>query len=216
MSKETATIGERLLRRRQALNLSIQDVSQEIQAPRKFIQALEEDRFEVFSAKVYALGFLKKLITLLNLEDGPALIQEFNTEWEIQILRKNNVALSLQKRKRDFFNLTPRRLALGGGGIVLFLFLSFFGYRLFNFLVVPKLELTEPQNQAVLTEPIVRVQGKTEKESRLTVNGRELKIDEAGNFDEKIELGAGLNGLEFLVQNRFGKQNKVTRYVLVK
>mgnify|MGYP001570680474 CR=1 FL=1 len=42
------------------------------------------------------------------------------------------------------------------------------------------------------------------------------KIDELGNFDEKIELLAGRNTLEFLVENRFGRKSTEIRNVVMR
>lgn len=214
--REAETLGERLRKHRESLRLTVKDLADELQAPQKYIQALEEDRFEVFSAKVYGLGYLRKLLPLLSIEDGKAVEREFSNEWDVQMFRDRKELRALPQNRGIRPWITPARLGLGGAGLLLLLFLALLGVRLFRFVGAPSLSLEEPQDRVVLTMPIVRVKGTTEKESKLTVNGRELTIDGAGHFDQEIELSAGLNALEFLVQNRFGKETKIIRYIVVK
>lgn len=213
---ENETLGSRLRKRREALGLSIKDVADEIQTAQKHVLALEEDNYGVFSAKVYATGFLKKILKLLGDEDPETWLTEFNTEWEVRMFRKEKTVVALPENRGEEPFLTPGRLGLITGGVLLLFFLLFLSSQLVNFIGTPGLNINQPEDQTILTHPLVRVSGKTEKESRLTVNGRELRIDGKGNFDEEIELSTGLNALEFLVENRFGKKNKEVRYVIVK
>jgi hypothetical protein len=60
------------------------------------------------------------------------------------------------------------------------------------------------------------VAGSTEKESSLTVNGRELTLDERGGFNESIELPPGSVSLHFTSRNRFGKTQTVVRNIFVR
>src|SRR3989338_438908 len=210
--KEPESLGERLKERRESLGLTIQVLAQEVQAPQKYIMGLEEDRYEVFSAKIYALGFLKKILGVLNFEGRGEFLKEFSNEWDVQMFRTRKELAPLHENRGEEPLVTPTRLGIAAGVLFLVLFLVFFGFRLTRFVGTPRLVIEEPDNSAAFEGPVIRVKGRTEKESRLTVNGRELKIDEVGNFSEEIELAAGLNSLEFLVQNRFGKESKEVRH----
>lgn len=214
--KESETLGERLRKRREALNLSEKDVANEIQAPLKYIRGLENDDYSVFSAKVYALGYLKKFMEAIAIEDPQAFIKEFGTEWEVRMFRKNKEFQPLPENRGQKPLVTPLKLGLGIGGVALVCFLLFFGFRLMKFVSTPDFTLEEPGNGMEFTEPVVSVRGKVEKESSLTVNGRELKIDGEGRFDEKIELAAGVHALEFIARNRFGKITREVRNVIIK
>ncbi|QQG45337.1 MAG: helix-turn-helix domain-containing protein [Candidatus Sungiibacteriota bacterium] len=215
-SKDQETLGERLRKRREALGFTLKDVADEIQTAQKHVTALEEDSYDVFPAKVYALGFFKKILNLFGTENKEDWIKEFNTEWEIRMFRKDKTIAPLPENRGDGPYLTPARFGLLIGGMGLLIFLLFLVSQLQNFVGIPKLKVEEPGNQALLEVPMVRVRGSTEKEGRLTVNGRELRVDERGNFDETLELAAGLNALEFQTENRFGKVQKEVRYVIVK
>lgn len=214
--KTEPALGERLQKRREDLHMSREDISHEIQVPLRYIDALEENNFGVFSAKVYAVGFLKKILEVLAVEEKEVYLQEFSNEWEVQMYRSPKELRPLPENRGDYPLVTPARLGFVLGGIFLLMVLAFFGLRLTKHISKPILSIEEPKNQSVFEIPIVQVRGQTEKESQLTVNGRELKIDQNGFFNEGVELPSGLNALEFITKNRFGKEDKEVRYILVK
>lgn len=213
--KERETLGERLRHRREELEMSVEEAAHETQAPLRYITALEADEVEIFSAKVYALGVLKHLLETLKMGERELFLKEFAAEWEVRNFRKHKELAPLPENRGISPLITPARLGIAVGAAALLIFLAFLGFRLTKFLGTPTLDLQEPLEQAIYTQPLVLVKGKTEKESKLTVNGREIKIDESGNFSENIELPAGAHTLEFLAQNRFGKESKVIRNILI-
>lgn len=215
-TKNSESLGERLKRRREALNLTAENVAAEIQAPLKYIYAFEADDYRVFSAKVYALGFFKKILVVLACEDAAMLTVEFGHEWDIQRFRSQSEIKSLPENRGKTPYVTPLRVGIVLLGLCGLFILFFFGYRFAHFLLSPKLIIVEPKDHSQVFGPVIHVKGMTEKESRLTMNGREVNIGERGDFVDSVELGAGLNILEFIVKNRFGKIGKETRAVLVK
>src|SRR3989344_1076848 len=214
--KEQESLGERLRKRREELEMTIESVAHEVQSPIKYIAALEADNYEAFSVKVYAVGYLKRLCRALTMEDTDRFLKEFGTEWDVRMFRKRQEPMSLPKNRGEEPLITPARLVILTVGIGLVLFLFFFGIRLTRFLGTPTLTLLDPKDREEFSSPVVPVRGTVEKESRLTVNGREIKIDERGRFDEKIELGSGAHSLEFIVESRFGKTTSKVRQVLIK
>ena len=59
--------GERLRQAREALNLSQQDVAQQLHLNENLIQALEDNNEEALPAKTYLVGYLRSYARLLNL-----------------------------------------------------------------------------------------------------------------------------------------------------
>ena len=214
-SEKQPTLGLRLREKREELGLSIQDIAREIKVSSQYIHALEEGNYEALSARVYARGFLKRILALFGISDTSSWFEEFDLEWDIWDKQRSAKAVP-QKRIRRGPYITPRRLVWTGGAIFLLLFLVFAGIRLKNFTSAPVLIVDEPQDRVEIHQPSTKVRGHTERESRLTVNGREITIDDSGNFNQDIELSSGVNELEFVVLSRFGKDTKVTRYVVVK
>ncbi len=74
-SPEGTGIGELLRSRRQALGLTLEQVHAETRIPVRYLQALEEERFEVFPAVTYARGFLRTYAQFLELDPESLLVR---------------------------------------------------------------------------------------------------------------------------------------------
>ena len=215
ISKKAETFGDRLKKRREELGLSVEEVAQEIAAPQKYVQAFEKNQYGEFSAKIYAIGFVKKLLIALAVPNVYPWIQEFSTEWDVAHFHLAKSPISLPHVQKRFFVITPQRAAFISAGIGFVVLGIFILNRFTTFIRPPKLIIDQPRDERIITIPYALVKGTVEKESHLTVNGREIRIDELGNFNEEIGLGAGLNTLEFIAENRFGKQTAAVRHIVV-
>jgi cytoskeletal protein RodZ len=74
-------IGERLKRKREEMGLSIEQAAEATKFRPEMIQAVEEGRPGVFSARVYQDGFIRGYAQMLGL-DGEALVREQKSEEE--------------------------------------------------------------------------------------------------------------------------------------
>ena len=68
-------VGETLRRQRESLGLSPEQVYGQIRIPIRYLQALEEERFDVFPAPQYARGFLRSYASFLGLDPEPLVAQ---------------------------------------------------------------------------------------------------------------------------------------------
>ncbi len=210
------TLGEQLRERRLASGFSIETLAQEIKTSPERIEAFEDNRFfYAFSAKVYARGLLKQITHVIAPDAQHAILAAFENEWGIYTHHQKPQQVSLPQSSHGKLYITPQRI----GFIVFVLLFSVFGIflslRLHDFLGLPELSIAEPAQETQVSQPVILLRGKTEKESKLTVNGRDLTIDEVGNFRENIELTPGVNMLEIIARNKFGKERKDIRYVVV-
>jgi len=57
---------------------------------------------------------------------------------------------------------------------------------------------------ATVTENIVKVTGNARNAINLTLDGREISVDQQGNFNETIALLAGYNIINIKAQDKFG------------
>jgi len=216
ISKESPTLGGRLKKRRETLGWSIEDISREISITPKYIRAFEEDDYDILPARVYALGFLRKVLTALAFEHPEEFVKEFGNEWEVRHYHAPKELKPLPQNRGLEPYLTPRSLGIGIAVLFFVLFVGYLGFRMINFVDAPLLSIDEPDDKISVTRPVIQIKGRVEKESQLTVNGRGINVDEAGNFNEEFELAAGINALEFLVKDRFGKESRTIRHVLIK
>ncbi|KKU04367.1 MAG: hypothetical protein UX07_C0039G0004 [Parcubacteria group bacterium GW2011_GWA2_45_30] len=215
---KSESLGTRLGALRESEKLTREQVAREIGAPPLLIRALEEDDYAALPAQIYAMGYCKKYLNFLQVEDEEkeAILSELRAELEVSVINKTSNLAPLQERNSASKYLRPFKIPALLGALAALIFLGYVAARLGNFLGKPELSITEPVRETTVNVPFTFLRGKVEKESHLTVNGREITIDQYGNFDARFELATGLNILEFWVEDRFGKINKEVRYVLVK
>lgn len=110
--------------------------------------------------------------------------------------------------------INQRNFKIAIVAIGLLIVLGFFGYE-FKFLRSPNLEISSPNRDITTEATVFDVRGRTDKDSDLTMNGRSLYSGETGEFTERVYLVRGVNALEFVAGNRYGKTTTITRYIIV-
>ena len=211
-----SALGTALRTRREALGMDVDDLARAAHISAQYIRALEDAGYDIFPAKVYAQGAVRRMSHIFESNDGEELIVLLNREWPSGIGEATDRAAPTgSQRPFAGLHLSPRRIGLIGISAFSLVLLGFWGLRLFLFTLPPLLAVEIPAPYSRITAPVLTVAGATEKESRLTVNGREINIDERGNFNEEIELPLGANTLRFASQSRFGKTSEEVRYVFV-
>ncbi len=96
---------------------------------------------------------------------------------------------------------------------MLFLFFSLlFLYALYQgrFLILgPRLSLVSPQDNEVLTGPVVTVSGTARNVAWLTLNGGAIFTDQSGLFSEKLLVATGTSIIELKARDHFGREKEV-------
>src|SRR6185369_9804288 len=64
-----SSIGETLRRERQRRNLELEDVSRELKISHKFLEAIEDERFDALPRGVFAKSFVRQYARLLGLDE---------------------------------------------------------------------------------------------------------------------------------------------------
>ena len=109
---ESINIGHSLRRRRQELNLSVEEVAHKTKIRKTYILAIEEERFEELPGKVYIVGFLQNYARFLGISAQP-LVQDFHAISESAPERTSSRpelrAATLRSRRRGPFG----RILLG-------------------------------------------------------------------------------------------------------
>ncbi|MBR9703457.1 hypothetical protein GOV10_05430 [Candidatus Woesearchaeota archaeon] len=84
------------------------------------------------------------------------------------------------------------------------------GYGLFQlrgFLSGPRLIVNEPTNGDV-SEEETRVAGNAQNITHLSLNGKQIFIDETGDFEESLLLADGYNIISIVATDRFGRSKE--------
>jgi len=207
------TVGSILKSKRDEKGWEIEEISKFLKIHPKYLKALEEGRYEVFSDPVHIRGFLKNYAEFLELNTSEVLAffrREYKTD-----LTKSDLKIPSNSLLSPRFVITPQAL-LGISIVVLVVsFFSYLTYQYRSFASAPHLEIKNPIEDTAISKDIINVYGNTEKDSELYINGQKVEVSEEGGFATTISLTEGVNSLSFLSVNKLGKETKITRTVVV-
>ena len=199
------TMGEQLKKIRSEGRVTLHEVSRETKIPIKYLEMIEEGKYEALPPDVYVRGFLRNYGEFLGL-DPEKLVNLYQREKDI----KNNIekedTIPVQKGKKvPRFVVTPKIITVGVITLVIVGgFLYLYG-EIGRFAAEPRLAIVEPSgDQAVDTNSII-VSGFTDQDAKLSINDQPVLVNEKGEFRENILLQSGVNSLTVSATNRFGK-----------
>ena len=205
----TLTLGERLSKIRSEKRITLSEVSRSTRIQIKYLEYLESGRYEKLPADVYVKGFLRSYAQYLGADEN-YLIKLYEREKEIHNnIKKENFDKKVFKPIRfSGFSVTPKILV--AIIIVFFVGLGFFYlYReLSIFISNPRLVIMEPLDNFSIEEKTIKVEGITEKDSKLFINSQQIIVDENGNFSEVLVLQNGLNKIAVKAVSRFDKESE--------
>ena len=91
------------------------------------------------------------------------------------------------------------------GLAVFFLIIIFYGiYRSQNLITGVKIRDVNIVDGTKITESIMNIAGNAKNANKLYLNGREISVDQSGNFKETIALLSGYNVVNIKASDKFG------------
>lgn len=213
----TLTLGEKLKKLRSEKRVNLNDISRFTKVQVKYLESLEEGRYDELPADVYIKGFLKSYADFFGLNEK-VLIRLFEKERGI----KNNLAKNRKEKKNkketgpisvSFISLTPKKIALGFIFVLAIAVVVFIYKELGSFASVPELVILTPENNSQTESNSITVSGMTEKDARLFINGQPILVNDEGKFLENVILQSGSNTINIKSVNRFNKEKQETLVV---
>ncbi len=206
-------LGERLRRQREALGLDISSASIHTHLAAKYITAIESGHFlELPKARGYRLAYIREYATSLGLSTLDCVDQfsrEDGLEGTKQILPPRSIKWS------PFVSITVfiRTFLMAGAALA---FAGYLAWQVHGILVPPQLSVYTPSDGSIINQPTTIVEGQTEKEAQLTVNGQPVMVNDQGQFEATIDLSQGLNTIAIVATKKHGKTTTVTRHIVVR
>lgn len=205
----TFTLGERLNKLRSEKRITLGEVSRSTKIQMKYLEYLESGRYEKLPADVYVKGFLRSYSQYLGADEN-YLIKLYERERDIHknVKREEPKKSLIKPIKFSSLVITPKIMI-----IVLVVFFAglgfFYLYReLSIFISKPRLVVFEPTDNFSTEEKKIKVEGITEKDAKLYINGQQLVVNEEGKFIEELFLQPGLNTITIKSINRFEKESE--------
>ncbi len=206
-------VGERLKKAREEQQLSLDDVCKKTRIPLKYLEVIELGRFkELPQAKAHRLAYIREYAEALDLNPASFLYQ-FSQESD---LANYTTAHPRRALKLWSFNSLSNLFRSVAVAVLLIGFLGYLTWQVNGILQPPKLAVFTPADGYISNKLVALVQGETEKEVRLTVNGKDIMPNNNGRFEIPVDLSNGVNTITISAIKKHGKVTTITRHVIVK
>lgn len=202
-----------LKRARLEQGLKHEKVSKDLKIQPRFLEALEEGNYSVFSSPVHLKGFLKNYAEYLGL-DVSQVMAFWRREYD-EKQKKAKVRPAVKALQTPLISFTPGTLIIA---VTAVLVLGFFAYLIVayrSFAGAPPLTINEPKVDARVSQSAIQVTGQTDRDVILSINGQEIALGADGEFATNVALSPGVNQLNFVAANRLGRETQITRTVVV-
>ncbi len=213
----TLTLGEKLRHARESMKIALWQVTKNTRIPIEYLKNLEEGNYKSLPADVYVVAYLKKYAEVLNL-NSEVVLEQFK---KVRGITKNLLNSLKSSRDSSYFAkkslllVTPKRIGLVLAILAIALVFGYFWHQLSYLINPPTIRITYPASDFTTREESIEISGQTEPDVYLTINGKELYVDNKGYFKSMVDLEIGLNALKIEARDRFGKVNTVIRRVMV-
>lgn len=219
--KTEYTVADALIEVRESRGLTPAEAAQKSGVPKRYIDFFERRKTNGMTADVYAHHKLRAYSRFLDLDEEKVL-SSFRQE-QAQPAKITPTRHASRWRKHPLKNIPTRALLVtpkiirGAIAVIIAVGIGmFFVVRAQKMTAPPQVALTSPKNGLVTEVTSLTVEGKTEKEVRLLVNGEPVYIDSSGNFSDELELRKGLNVIRVVAMRKHGQKSEVVRRVIVK
>ncbi|MEK7680461.1 MAG: helix-turn-helix domain-containing protein [Patescibacteria group bacterium] len=207
------SVGERLKKARENQKMEMQDIAVKTRMPVKYIEAIETCRYnQLPEAKAHRLAYVRAYAEALGLNPA-SFIYQFSQECNLDEYHAPHPLMAIKLwplgSLTNIFKSTAIACLVVG-------FLGYLVWQINGILHPPKLIVYSPSEGYVSTNLLTIVQGETEKEVRLQVNGKEIMANEQGKFEAEVDLSNGVNTITISAMKKHGKTTTVTRHVIVK
>lgn len=194
------SVGETLKKQREKININLTHIEKSIKVRQKFLQAIEENNWGIFSSKVYIEGTIKNYSIFLGLDPNTNLAF-FRRDYE----RQESIKF---KRKLASSYLTPEtsKIVLALLIFIFFIFFGYFGYQLKLYFSPPKITIISPNIDTFKKDDRIKILGKTEKDAAITIFGERVYQNKEGLFEFDFPLTKGKNELVIEVIGANGKK----------
>ncbi|MEI7741697.1 MAG: hypothetical protein WCJ29_04280 [bacterium] len=190
-------------------------LAEALHAQPRHVKALLNNDFKQLPGAYYTKHLIKKCSELLN---GRA---EYAESLFLRSVSTSDIVESPEKifeyrRVRGAALIVVARVLTGLAFVGVFAALMIsFGGNIRKALTPPSIDLLNPATDLVTSNRELKVEGKTEPEVIIKINGEQVVTDDVGVFSMPLYLNDGLNIVEVRAAKRYSKEQVVYRRVLV-
>lgn len=207
-------VGEILKKRRIEKNLDLEEVEKRTKIRKKFLQAIEEGDYSLFSSSTYLRGFIKNYSDFLNLptEEILAIFRREFDEKELMGILPKGLSEPLNVR---WTRITPAKVSIIAGAALFLLFFVYLIKSYFSVVGAPQLVVEKPKAGEKITNEKVLVEGRTDPGARLTINNQEILINQDGSFSTEVIVNKNTTEITVVAENKQGKKTIIEKVIEV-
>lgn len=208
-------VGEELKRVREDKGVALDVVAKDSGINQKYLEALESGRLDDLPEGIYGRKIIEDYASFLGVDSDwlvEVFIQETDSEQK-KIERCRNAFRRKFSGSRCSF-VIPKILK---GAVILLAVAVCAGYLSFyikNVVSPPELVLSNPAQDQIIAQPYITVQGSTESEAEVMINGKSVLAGPEGIFQEKVNLKKGLNVISVSARTKYSRLNKITKKII--
>jgi len=204
------SLADFLKEKRKSRGLSLEQLSDLTKIQVYHLNAMENGNFDNLPPTVYRAGIFKRLSKFIG-ADADEIMEMYGKEAgeSSNPDYTNDVVLP---KFFFYFTLTPKKITIFFGSLLLIGLLVYLWHQL-NFLTGPPTLVIEPRENIAVQSESISVKGRTDSGINLEINGENVYVDFNGSFSKDVRLAAGLNTIEVVAVNKFGKSTKILRQI---
>lgn len=206
------SLGDELRERRTALGQSLEDVERATHVSKKYLTAIETNDLSKLPDLVYARSFVRALAKHYGL-DPDAYAKSLVQELSVATPRAFRHPGAFVQGKT--LMVTPRIFKAALLSAAFLAIAAYFAYSVHRILKPPFLEIGSPKDDQVFATMQVLLEGRTEPEVELTVNGEPVAVESDGVFADLLDLPAGVSNLRIAARKKHSREHEVFLRVVV-
>ena len=199
------TLGEKLKRARKRKSVDLIEAELETKVRAKYLEALENEDFDLLPNDIYVKGFLTTYAQYLNLDSDKILnlYQQQKSKGEVEESETFTIG---KVDRRKALVVTPKLVIICLGVIFCLSACVYIAFQVISFASVPKLVISSPSEDMVVEEEMVKVSGVTDVGVDILVNSETVSVNLSGNFEQEVKLQNGLNTIAISAKNKAKKE----------
>lgn len=201
-------------RLREERRISLKEVSRATMIQVRYLEALEGGFYNALPADVYVKGFLRSYADFLGVNEN-IFIKLYNKEIEIQknLEQSKHQQPNWKKEKKEIINIssfvfTPKVFLIGLASVVVFGILGYLYKEIGAFSSEARLVVLSPADNLLTEENSVIVEGVTDRDAMIYINGKSVIVDDNGRFKEDLPIQSGPNTINVKAVNKFNKESE--------
>ncbi|MFH1509128.1 MAG: helix-turn-helix domain-containing protein [bacterium] len=206
------TLGEFLAEARENMGLDLDEMADKVKIQEKYLYYLEIGDYEQLPADVYVKGFIRHYAKMLDLS-SEKMLNLYRQEKGIY----DNMNKEQEPPKPMIENrvtITPKMFRYGIIIVGILIVIAYFWYQIAAFTSNPDLVITNPEDNTLIKDSIVMVEGSTKKGAEVTINDQSVFVNEEGIFSEMVTLQEGINTLTITSTDK--RNNSTTEQIQVR